>query len=118
VNRINWGVTYLSKPGLLEGTRRGHGRITQRGKEFLKRKNGKISAVDLEEFAEYRLFKSASKPTNQKDVGDLSPTASLQSPEEQLDALYTELNASLASDLSQLTSFSLGRMVPSTVPDG
>ncbi|MGY2894550.1 restriction endonuclease [Deinococcus sp. UYEF24] len=103
VNRINWGVTYLSKAGLLEGTRRGHGRITQRGKEFLKRKNGKISAVDLEEFAEYRLFKSASKPTNQKDADDLSPTASLQSPEEQLDALYTELNASLASDLSQQT---------------
>ena len=30
-NRVGWARTYLGKAGLLEGTRRGYFRITQRG---------------------------------------------------------------------------------------
>lgn len=35
-NRIGWAKTYLTKAGLLESTRRGFFKITQRGLDFLK----------------------------------------------------------------------------------
>jgi restriction system protein len=34
-NRVGWAQTYLKKAGLLEATRRGHFRITARGKQVL-----------------------------------------------------------------------------------
>ncbi len=33
-NRVHWAKTYLTKAGLLESTRRGHFRITERGQQF------------------------------------------------------------------------------------
>ena len=38
VNRVGWAATYMKKAGLLEATRRGYYRITQRGRDLLKKK--------------------------------------------------------------------------------
>ena len=46
VNRVGWASTYMKKAGLLEATRRGHFRITERGQELLK-KQPKIINVKL-----------------------------------------------------------------------
>lgn len=35
-NRVRWAKTYLGKAGLIEPTKRGHFRITDRGKKVLK----------------------------------------------------------------------------------
>lgn len=34
-NRVHWAKTYISKAGLVEATRRGHFRITDRGRQVL-----------------------------------------------------------------------------------
>ncbi|MEI2780346.1 MAG: winged helix-turn-helix domain-containing protein [Candidatus Competibacter sp.] len=36
VNRVGWAATFMKKAGLLEPTRRGYYRITQRGQDLLK----------------------------------------------------------------------------------
>jgi restriction system protein len=38
VNRVGWATTYMKKAGLLEATRRGYYRITQRGLDLLEKK--------------------------------------------------------------------------------
>ena len=43
VNRVGWAATYMKKAGLLEATRRGYYRITQRGLDLLKKKPLKLS---------------------------------------------------------------------------
>jgi len=35
VNRVGWASTYMKKAGLLDATRRGYYRITERGRELL-----------------------------------------------------------------------------------
>jgi restriction system protein len=37
-NRVGWARTYLKKAGLLETTRRGYYKITERGQEVLRKK--------------------------------------------------------------------------------
>ena len=37
VNRVGWASTYMKKAGLLEATRRGYYRITERGQELLQK---------------------------------------------------------------------------------
>ena len=41
-SRVSWSRTYLQKAGLIEATRRGHFRITERGNEILNKKPPRI----------------------------------------------------------------------------
>ena len=100
LNRIGWAKTYLLKAGALESPQRAVIRITDRGRALLKQPNP-VSTKMLMEFPEFVQFQGvAAVDTSQQP---LKPESVNLSPEEQLDALYTELNASLASDLSQQT---------------
>lgn len=49
-NRVGWSATYMKKAGLLESTRRGYYRITQRGKELLSEKPTIINIKLLERY--------------------------------------------------------------------
>ncbi len=51
-NRVGWARTHLKKAGLLESTRRGFFRITDRGLQVLKQKPVKIDVKFLEQFDE------------------------------------------------------------------
>lgn len=55
-NRVGWSRTYLKKAGLIESTRRGCFRITERGLEILNRNLNRIDSTVLEEFEEFREF--------------------------------------------------------------
>jgi restriction system protein len=44
-NRVHWAKTYLTKAGLLESTRRGHFRITERGHRRPRRRRGAAARV-------------------------------------------------------------------------
>jgi restriction system protein len=100
MNRIGWAKTYLLKANALSSPQRAVIQITDRGRALLKQPNP-VSTKLLLEFPEFAQFQgvsavgSSQQPVNQETVQ--------LSPEEQLDALYTEINASLASDLSQQT---------------
>src|ERR1700750_1253738 len=52
-NRVHWAKTYLTKAGLLESTRRGHFRITERGKQVVASRPVRIDNEFLNQFAEF-----------------------------------------------------------------
>ncbi len=59
-NRVHWAKTYLNKAGLLETTRRGHFKITDRGRQVLASHPTKIDNEFLNQFVEFRQFKEKS----------------------------------------------------------
>lgn len=55
-NRVGWARTYLKKAGLLEMTRRGCFRITERGLQVLRESPREINATFLRRFPEFVEF--------------------------------------------------------------
>ena len=97
-NRTGWARTYLKKAGLLESTRRGYFRITERGKSVLSTKPVRIDVKYLEQFPEFVAFREL-----RHERPDEVPLPIAQStdatPEEALDATYARLRLDLESDL-------------------
>jgi len=56
VNRVGWAATYMKKASLLEGTRRGYYRITERGKELLQKQPKIINVKILQQYPEFVEF--------------------------------------------------------------
>jgi restriction system protein len=96
-NRVGWARTYLKKAGLIESTRRGFFRITDRGLQVLKQNPANIDVKFLSQFDEFRAFQSIrrEKPAQ---PGEEEPETT---PEEALANAYQDLKNSLASDLLQ-----------------
>ena len=55
-DRVHWAKSYLAQAGLVELTRRGHFRITARGKRALGEKPRRINNAYLSQFQEFREF--------------------------------------------------------------
>jgi restriction system protein len=96
-NRVGWARTYLKKAGLLEDPRRGHFRITARGKEVLDRRPSKIDRRFLRQFPEYVEFRNAEgtageREEEEEDVEELTP-------EEVLEEAYQQIREGLAETL-------------------
>jgi len=66
-NRAHWAKTYLKKAGLIEYTKRGHFKITERGLKVLEEKPEKIDNDFLEQFNEFVKFKEKSNGPTKKD---------------------------------------------------
>jgi len=60
-NRVRWARLYMEKAGLLETTRRGFYRITNRGLEVLRGNPPEINVKYLERFPEFVKFKTPRK---------------------------------------------------------
>ncbi len=58
INRVSWAATYMKKAGLLEPTRRGYYKITQRGLDLLKKKPQKINVKLLTQYIEFQVFQN------------------------------------------------------------
>jgi restriction system protein len=56
-NRVHWAKTYLYKAGLVESSRRGYFRITERGQAALSDKAANINNAYLEQFDDFQTFK-------------------------------------------------------------
>lgn len=102
-NRVTWAVMYLTKSLLLEKAGRGKFKIAQRGKDVLNQHPPRIDNKFLEQFPEYRAFKT--KKSKAKAIvasNDMESELAADSditPEEQLGAAYEELREALADDL-------------------
>ena len=59
-NRVHWAKTYLAKAGLVELTRRGHFKITNRGRDVLRSPPPRIDSNFLTQFSEFREFRERS----------------------------------------------------------
>lgn len=95
-NRVGWARTYLAKSGLLEATRRGYFRITDRGRNVLKQNPDQINNAFLRQFEEFREFQRPSVK-NEKPVTSRSDES--QTPEEMIETAYLKLRRDLAVEL-------------------
>lgn len=96
-NNVTWARTYLKKAGLLEDPKRGEFRITERGRQVLAGGHGRIGVRFLEQFDEFRTFKTARRAPRPDAAAKLDLPE--ETPEEALQAAYQTLRNSVASDL-------------------
>lgn len=95
-NRIHWAGFYMLKAGLLARPRRGHWRITARGKAALQQA-APIDSHYLQQFPEFQEFLKSSRPSN--EVGPTPPPDTDKTPEELVETGYQRHRESLASDV-------------------
>jgi len=101
VNRVGWAATYMKKAGLLEPTRRGHYRITQRGQELLKKKTAKINVTLLKQYPEFQEFQQlkGTRRGEKKSVTAAPKDIEAATPSEALESAYENLRDELAAEL-------------------
>lgn len=95
-NRIGWARTYMKKSGLLEDTRRGVFKITERGQAVLGENLERLSTKYLRKFDEFNEFQ---RKHNEKDSKSENDVISDATPEEMLEAGYTKLSENLVDDI-------------------
>lgn len=99
-NRVAWARTYMSKASLLEATRRGYFRITQRGNEVLAKNPPSINVKFLEQFPEFIEFR-----TRHRERGatpEAVETETLQTPAELLETAHQKLREDLSAELQKI----------------
>ncbi len=99
-NRVAWARTYMKKAGLLDSTRRGYFKITDRGVSVLAKNPPKINVHFLEQFEEFRHFRSL---RHKKEEKEQRHEAEIQetTPEEALETAYQGLRDDLGNELLQ-----------------
>lgn len=100
-NRVRWAKTYLKQAGLLEYTRRGHFKITERGRAALAEKS-QIDNDYLRQFEEFQEFQGRSNaPAFSFDPIDSGPIENdeADTPNEIIRRAYESLNRTLAAEL-------------------
>jgi restriction system protein len=100
-NRVHWAKTYLVKAGLLEGTRRGHFTITERGRQAIISAPERIDNNYLRQFGEFRKFTEKTPETIATDqqAAEVASAAQSRTPDEIMRAAHRQIEASLAQDL-------------------
>ncbi len=96
-NRVGWARTYMNKAALLESTRRGYFRITQRGREVLAKKPTEINVKFLDQFPEFIEFRTKQREPEQ--LTQVIKTEDLQTPGELLESAYQKLREDLSAEL-------------------
>ena len=85
-NNVTWARTYLKKAGLLEDPKRGEFRITERGRQVIAGGHGSIGVRFLEQFDEFRKFKTARRAPRPDASAKLDLPE--ETPEEALQVAY------------------------------
>jgi restriction system protein len=100
-NRVHWAKTYLSKAGLLESTRRGHFKITERGQQVIASHPPRIDNDFLNQFAEFRQFKEKSASDAAQGAQPIGPAlvSRTETPDEIMRVAHKQVETSLGQDL-------------------
>jgi restriction system protein len=99
LNRVGWARTYMKKAGLLDSTRRGYFKITDRGLDVLKQNPKKIDVQFLEQFQEFKDFRLLRHKKEDEVIG--TKEISEATPEEALETSYQRLRDDLSIELLQ-----------------
>jgi restriction system protein len=110
-NRVGWARTYLKKAGLLAAPERATFLITDRGRDVLAQQPASIDLQFLEQFEEFRQFKSKSKPRSSSTQNE----SEVNTPEENLEQAYQNLRDTLAQDILQQLKVSPPALFEKTV---
>jgi len=100
VNRVGWASTYLRKAGLLESTRRGHFKITERGGAMLRSNPSMINIKSLRQFDEFVEFQRPVRENSANEAGN-ADTEEISTPEELMESAYQRVREGLAAELLQ-----------------
>jgi restriction system protein len=100
-NRVHWAKTYLSKAGLIEGTRRGHFRITQRGLQVLESHPARIDNKFLTQFQEFQHFveRATADENGELKLLAAASVSERETPDEAMRAAHRQIEEALAQDL-------------------
>lgn len=101
-NRVGWARTYLKKAGLLESTRRGYYRITDRGQQVLRQNPPRIDSTFLRRFPEFIEFQRTTQLSTDDIRNENEEDSKPRTPEETIETAYQKLRESLAAELLQL----------------
>lgn len=96
-NRIAWAKSYFVQAKVLEAPRRAYFRITDRGRDLLKKGYDRIDIKILDqypEFVEFHTMKAASSTDNSQQ-----DTLHLETPEETLQKAYQNIRSDLAAEI-------------------
>lgn len=105
-NRTGWAAWYMKQAGLVEKPKRGYLSISETGKELLQ---SNPKTVDNKMLAQYPSFvEKVLKPKEEESPSKATNTGSDQTPDEQIEAAFEQLNSSLSADLLE----SMGKMDP------
>lgn len=99
-NRVNWALSYLFQARAVAKRGRGQYEVTQRGRDLLSAHPHGFAPEVLEQFAEFREFRSRSKAQDghaTRASGGASTDS--QTPLEQIDGAVTALHSEVALDL-------------------
>ncbi|HEY5611626.1 MAG TPA: restriction endonuclease [Thermoanaerobaculia bacterium] len=97
-NRVAWAKSYLDQSGLVESTKRGHFRVTPRGREVLENPPERITIKYLEKFPEFVEFRGTRRKSA-VSLGGESRADEVETPEETLDDAYQKMRSGLAAEL-------------------
>jgi restriction system protein len=111
-NRVGWARTYLKQAGLVDAPKRGIFSITDRGIAVLARAPSRIDTHLLDQFEEFRAFRTrrrdgasgAPSPPSEAASNGVPPDEQLQSdqtPEDLLASAYRSLRRNLEVDLME-----------------
>lgn len=101
-NRAHWAKTHLVKAGLVEGTRRGYFRITDRGRKVLAENRKRIDIGFLSQFDEFKDFRKIDKDSGTTPEGEDVASmvrAAAQTPDELIRGLHQEIDKTLRTEL-------------------
>ncbi len=119
-NRVGWARTYMKKAGLLGSPRRSYFRITDRGLQALKTNPKAINNRFLEQYPEFREFKTRSntKGLDAEPGAEPEPTqVPEQTPREAMENAYDAIRAQLAGELLEQIMSSSPRFFEALVVD-
>lgn len=106
-NRVAWARAHMKMAGLVENTRRGIFRITQRGSKLLGKSPSEINLRILREFPEYLEARDRNQSSQTGDASAATDEQESKTPAERLEEAYEMLRKNLADELlSQLKSSS------------
>ncbi len=90
-NRVYWALTHLKHAGILESTRRGYFKISQRGLGVLQQNPSRIDLRFLSQFPEYLEFRRTSKKEKNGVVEVESEILNQRTPEELFEESYRSI---------------------------
>lgn len=107
-NRVAWARAHMKMANLVENTRRGVFRITERGKDVLGRSPSEINLRFLRQFPEYNSARDRQQDNRrEEETSSACDENESKTPAERLEEAYMTLRENLASELiSQLKSSS------------
>lgn len=100
-NRVHWAKSYLHQARLVEITRRGYFRITERGQKVIAGNPPHIDIKFLTQFEEFRQFRDKSSESEEIDGHAVSPALEnqKQTPDESMRAAHRQIDTALRQDL-------------------